>query len=79
MRQIITGKARIQQMKLLLCGHGWAIPCGKYGEVIVGEKIARGVERATKRKTSCHYFHLLCGARMQEGMTSLMQMAKTSA
>ena len=48
------------------------------GEV-VGEKIARGVERATKEKLPVIIFTCSGGARMQEGMTSLMQMAKTSA
>ena len=48
------------------------------GEV-VGEKIARGVERATKEKLPVIIFTCSGGARMQEGMTFLMQMAKTSA
>lgn len=46
---------------------------------IVGEKIARAVERATKEKLPVIIFTCSGGARMQEGIVSLMQMAKTSA
>ena len=45
----------------------------------VGEKITRAVERATKEKLQVIIFACSGGARMQEGITSLMQMAKTSA
>ena len=46
---------------------------------VVGEKITRTVERATKEKLPVIIFTCSGGARMQEGMVSLMQMAKTSA
>lgn len=46
---------------------------------IVGEKIARAVERATEEKLPVIIFACSGGARMQEGIVSLMQMAKTSA
>ena len=46
---------------------------------IVGEKIARAVERATSEKLPVILFTCSGGARMQEGIISLMQMAKTSA
>ena len=46
---------------------------------IVGEKIARAVERATAEKLPVIIFTCSGGARMQEGIISLMQMAKTSA
>ena len=46
---------------------------------IVGEKIAKSVERATKEKLPVIIFCCSGGARMQEGIVSLMQMAKTSA
>ncbi|MBN2054256.1 acetyl-CoA carboxylase carboxyl transferase subunit beta [bacterium] len=51
---------------------------GSMGSV-VGEKVARGAERAMRERTP--YMTLLCtgGARMQEGILSLMQMAKTAA
>ena len=45
----------------------------------VGEKITRAVERATEEKLPVILFACSGGARMQEGMISLMQMAKTSA
>lgn len=45
----------------------------------VGEKITRAVERATKEKLPVILFACSGGARMQEGMISLMQMAKTAA
>lgn len=48
------------------------------GEV-VGEKITCAIERATKQRLPIILFACSGGARMQEGMISLMQMAKTSA
>jgi len=51
---------------------------GSMGSV-VGEKIARTVERAIENKTPFVSVASSGGARMQEGILSLMQMAKTSA
>lgn len=51
---------------------------GSMGHV-VGEKIASAVERATKLRLPVILFCCSGGARMQEGIISLMQMAKTSA
>ena len=51
---------------------------GSMGHV-VGEKIASAVERATEEKLPVILFCCSGGARMQEGIISLMQMAKTSA
>lgn len=45
----------------------------------VGEKITQAVERATREKLPVIIFAASGGARMQEGLVSLMQMAKTSA
>ncbi len=45
----------------------------------MGEKIARAFERATEEKLPIIVYATSGGARMQEGMVSLMQMAKTSA
>ena len=45
----------------------------------VGEKITLGIEYATKNKLPLILFAASGGARMQEGILSLMQMAKTSA
>ena len=46
---------------------------------VVGEKIARAFERATEKRLPVILFTASGGARMQEGILSLMQMAKTSA
>ena len=51
---------------------------GSMGEV-VGEKLTRLIERAGKKKCPLIVFSASGGARMQEGIISLMQMAKTSA
>ena len=51
---------------------------GSMGHV-VGEKITRAIERATELKLPVFFFCASGGARMQEGIVSLMQMAKTSA
>lgn len=45
----------------------------------MGEKIARAVERATEKRLPVVLFAASGGARMQEGIVSLMQMAKTAA
>ncbi len=75
---VITGKARIGENEVALMVMDSRFLMASMGEV-VGEKIARGVERATKEKLPVIIFTCSGGARMQEGMTSLMQMAKTSA
>ncbi len=46
---------------------------------VVGEKITRAIERATEKKLPIIIFTASGGARMQEGIISLMQMAKTSS
>lgn len=51
---------------------------GSMGHV-VGEKITRAMENATEKKLPVILFCCSGGARMQEGIVSLMQMAKTSA
>lgn len=53
--------------------------CGGAMGAAVGEKITRAIERAVKKKTPCIVVSASGGARMQEGIFSLMQMAKTSA
>ena len=51
---------------------------GSMGSV-VGEKVARVIDRAFERRCACIVLSSTGGARMQEGIFSLMQMAKTSA
>lgn len=75
----------------VICGtgklHGIAVSlavmdfrfCGGAMGAAVGEKITRAIERALKKKTPCIIVSSSGGARMQEGIFSLMQMAKTSA
>jgi acetyl-CoA carboxylase carboxyl transferase subunit beta len=53
--------------------------CGGSMGAAVGEKITRAIETAVERKIPCIIFSASSGARMQEGIYSLMQMAKTSA
>ncbi|HEY0945775.1 MAG TPA: acetyl-CoA carboxylase, carboxyltransferase subunit beta, partial [Opitutaceae bacterium] len=53
--------------------------CGGAMGSAVGEKITRAIETAIAKKIPCLIFSASGGARMQEGIFSLMQMAKTSA
>jgi acetyl-CoA carboxylase carboxyl transferase subunit beta len=53
--------------------------CGGAMGAAVGEKITRAIETATAKKIPCIIVSASGGARMQEGIFSLMQMAKTSA
>ncbi|MEY2878640.1 MAG: hypothetical protein RLZZ15_1020 [Verrucomicrobiota bacterium] len=53
--------------------------CGGAMGAAAGEKITRAIETATARGLPCIVFSASGGARMQEGIYSLMQMAKTSA
>src|SRR5205823_3932177 len=53
--------------------------CGGAMGAAAGEKITRAIEAALEKKCPCIIFSASGGARMQEGIYSLMQMAKTSA
>ncbi|MDO5541051.1 MAG: acetyl-CoA carboxylase carboxyltransferase subunit alpha [Eubacteriales bacterium] len=75
---VITGKIRIDGMEAAIGVCDGRFLMASMGG-IVGEKIARAVERATKEELPVILFACSGGARMQEGITSLMQMAKTSA
>ena len=75
---IITGRATIDGMPVALGVCDGRFLMASMGEV-VGEKITRTVERATKEKLPVVLVACSGGARMQEGIVSLMQMAKTSA
>lgn len=75
---VTTGSAMIAGHKVALAVMDGRFMMASMGEV-VGEKITRMVERATKEKLPVVLFACSGGARMQEGMVSLMQMAKTSA
>lgn len=75
---IVTGKAKIGGISVLLGVCDSRFLMASMGEN-VGEKIARAVERATQERLPVVLFACSGGARMQEGIVSLMQMAKTSA
>lgn len=74
---VITGKGLIHGVEVVLCVMNPKFMMGSMG-AIVGEKITQSIEYAIYNKLPV----LICcasgGARMQEGMISLMQMAKTS-
>ena len=75
---VVTGKASINGSPVVLGICDGRFMMASMGH-IVGEKIARAVERATEEKFPVIIFACSGGARMQEGIVSLMQMAKTSA
>lgn len=75
---IVTGKCTIGGEPAVLGVCDARFIMSSMGHV-VGEKIARAVERATKEQLPVIIFACSGGARMQEGIVSLMQMAKTSA
>lgn len=75
---IVTGKALIGGFPTVIGVMDGRFLMASMGE-IVGEKIARAFERAGEEKLPVILFACSGGARMQEGIVSLMQMAKTSA
>lgn len=75
---VLTGRARIEGMDVALGICDGRFMMASMGEA-VGEKITRAVERATKERLPVILYACSGGARMQEGIVSLMQMAKTSA
>ncbi len=75
---VITGAAYMGENKVALAVCDGRFMMASMGHV-VGEKITRTVERATKEGLPVVIFTCSGGARMQEGMVSLMQMAKTAA
>ena len=75
---VITGEAMIGNNKVVLAVCDGQFMMASMGHV-VGEKITRAFERATEENLPVIIFACSGGARMQEGMISLMQMAKTAA
>ncbi len=74
---VVTGRARIDGQPVLLAIMDFRFLGASMGSV-VGEKITRAIETATKEKCAVIVFSASGGARMHEGILSLMQMAKTS-
>ena len=75
---VVTGEATIGNIRTAIAVCDARFMMSSMGRV-VGEKITAAVENATKEKMPIIIFSCSGGARMQEGLISLMQMAKTSA
>jgi acetyl-CoA carboxylase carboxyl transferase subunit beta len=75
---VVIGHATIEEQPLALAIMDFHFIGGSMGSV-VGEKITRAIELAIEKKTAVLISSASGGARMQEGLYSLMQMAKTSA
>ncbi len=75
---IISGEGLIDGRRVMVGVFDFSFMGGSMGSV-VGEKITRTVERALEGNCGVIIFSSSGGARMQEGILSLMQMAKTSA
>ena len=75
---MVIGQGAINGRKVALCVFDFGFMGGSMGSV-VGEKICRAVDRALEGHMPLILVTASGGARMQEGILSLMQMAKTSA
>jgi acetyl-CoA carboxylase carboxyl transferase subunit beta len=75
---VITGVGRIGKFRVTLGVMDFAFLGGSMGSV-VGEKLTRMIEKASDKELPVVIVSTSGGARMYEGMFSLMQMAKTSA
>jgi acetyl-CoA carboxylase carboxyl transferase subunit beta len=75
---VMTGRARIVNIPVMIGVFDFSFLGGSMGSV-VGEKLTRMIEVGTAEKRPVLIFSASGGARMQEGIFSLMQMAKVSA
>ena len=75
---VVVASGKINQTKVITCVMDSRFLMGSMSSV-VGDKITKAIEHATKRKYPLLIFCASGGARMQEGIYSLMQMTKTSA
>ena len=75
---VVCGTGKIGGREVSIAVMDFSFIGGSMGSV-VGEKIARAIERSLERKLPLIIVSCSGGARMQEGILSLMQMAKTSA
>jgi acetyl-CoA carboxylase carboxyl transferase subunit beta len=75
---LVWGECTIEGAPVALVVMDFSFRGGSMGAV-VGEKFARAAERAVQRKVPLLVFACSGGARMQEGIVSLLQMAKTTA
>ncbi len=75
---VLCAEGKLEKMPVVICAMEYAFMGGSMGSV-VGEKITRAVERALEKKHPLIIVSCSGGARMQESIFSLMQMAKISA
>ncbi len=75
---IVTVKGKINSIEVVACVMDFRFIGGSMGSV-VGEKISKAIDVARENKTPLIIVSSSGGARMMEGILSLMQMAKTSA
>lgn len=75
---LIWGECTVEELPVVLVVMDFGFRGGSMGAV-VGEKFARAAERAIERHIPLLTFACSGGARMQEGIVSLLQMAKTTA
>lgn len=75
---LVVMRGRLHQLPVVVAGFNFAFMAGSMGSV-VGEKFVRAVQAAIAQKSALICFTASGGARMQESLFSLMQMAKTSA
>lgn len=74
---LIAMSGELNGMPVVVCAFNFAFMGGSMGSV-VGEKFARAAQESLRLKAPLVCFSATGGARMQEGLLSLMQMAKTS-
>jgi len=75
---VVTGEGTLGGFPVIVASMSFDFFAGSMGSV-VGEKITRAIEQAHEKKLPIIIFSTSSGARMQESILSLMQMAKTSA
>lgn len=75
---VLCAEGKLDGMHVIICAMEYDFMGGSMGSV-VGEKITLAVERAVEKKEPLIIVSCSGGARMQEGILSLMQMAKISA
>jgi acetyl-CoA carboxylase carboxyl transferase subunit beta len=75
---ILTAEGRLDGRPVICCSMEFGFIGGSMGSV-VGEKVARAIERSVEKRTPLIVVSCSGGARMMEGAVSLMQLAKVSA
>ncbi|MEA2491830.1 MAG: acetyl-CoA carboxylase carboxyl transferase subunit beta [Acidobacteriota bacterium] len=75
---VLCAEGKLEGMPVVICAMEYAFMGGSMGSV-VGEKITTAIERCVEKKEPLLIVSCSGGARMQEGILSLMQMAKISA